>query len=124
MGNPKPPTPTPAETELLKIFWRRGTATIRDVLDDLSDGRSVNTIATIIRRMAEKGLLRVADPRRPQRYEAVASQDETYRKLAEGLDKKFNRSFAEHVRGFLELLRPSRAEISEVKRMLERKAKR
>lgn len=111
--------PTPAEIELLKVLWSRGTATVRDLVDDLNDGRAISTVATTLRRMHAKGLVRLVDERKPQRFESVRSQDETFAAMASGLDRKFGRSLAQVVREFLGGSRATRKEIDEAKRLLD-----
>lgn len=122
MGNPKPPTPTPTKPERLKLFGRRGTATARDLVDDLKVGRSTSTIAATVRRTEDEGLLRVHDARRRQRYAAARTEAETYASMLEGIDRRFGRSLVDHVRSFLGSRRPTRAEVEEVKKLLDGKA--
>ena len=51
---------SPAETEILRLVWRLGSATVQDVCDALSKERSVTyaTVQTLLRRLEKKGYIR------------------------------------------------------------------
>jgi BlaI family transcriptional regulator, penicillinase repressor len=51
---------SPAETEILRIVWRLGSATVQDVCDALASERSATyaTVQTLLRRLEKKGYLR------------------------------------------------------------------
>lgn len=117
----RPPEPTKLELEVLHAFWERGDATARDVVDDLGRVRrvSVTGISTTIRRMIDKGLLRITDARKPQRFAAVQTREETYEASLTGLNRRFSRgSIVDLVRGLLGTAKPTKAEVDEVKRIL------
>jgi predicted transcriptional regulator len=52
--------PSDAELEVLKLFWRRGPSSVREVQDDygVSAGWAASTTRTVLERMAAKGLLK------------------------------------------------------------------
>jgi BlaI family penicillinase repressor len=70
------PTLTPQELEIMKAVWSRGSATVRDVYEDLLAGRKVayTTVMTMMNVLERKGHLRkkatgrsfVYRPTRPQ----------------------------------------------------------
>jgi BlaI family transcriptional regulator, penicillinase repressor len=51
---------SPAETEILRLVWRLGAATVQDVCDALPKKRSVTyaTVQTLLRRLEKKGYIR------------------------------------------------------------------
>jgi BlaI family transcriptional regulator, penicillinase repressor len=51
------PAVSPAETEILRLVWRLGSATVQDVCDSLPQERSVTyaTVQTLLRRLEKKG---------------------------------------------------------------------
>jgi len=51
------PAVSPAETEILRVVWRLGSATVQDVCDALLEERSVTyaTVQTLLRRLEKKG---------------------------------------------------------------------
>jgi predicted transcriptional regulator len=58
----KPPVPLhELEAEVMEEVWRRGEASVREVLDKLNRGskkRAYTTVMTILNRLDEKGLLK------------------------------------------------------------------
>lgn len=58
------------EAEVMEVLWRRGSASIREVWDDVKRKRPLafNTVMTVMNRLVEKGLLRRADRRGSYRY--------------------------------------------------------
>ena len=60
MVKSKRPAMSPAETEVLRLAWRFQEATVQQVYDALPANRKVSyvTVATMMRRLEEKGYLR------------------------------------------------------------------
>lgn len=58
------------EADVMEVLWRRGSAPIREVWDEVRRKRSVafNTVMTVMNRLVEKGLLRREDRRGRYRY--------------------------------------------------------
>jgi BlaI family transcriptional regulator, penicillinase repressor len=54
------PAVSPAETEILRLVWRLGAATVQEVCDALPKERSVvyATVQTLLRRLEKKGYVR------------------------------------------------------------------
>ncbi len=50
---------SPAETEILRLVWQRGEATVQQVHEALPENRKVayKTVQTLLRRLEEKGYL-------------------------------------------------------------------
>ena len=51
---------SPAETEILQLVWRLGSATVQDVCEALPEKRSVTyaTVQTLLRRLEKKGYVK------------------------------------------------------------------
>src|SRR3712207_3495522 len=77
------PRPTDAELEILKVLWRRGPCTVREVFDSLSESKQTGytTVLKLMQIMAEKGLVRRDESERAHRYEAAMPEEETQRQL-------------------------------------------
>ena len=60
MARGKRPAMSPAETEILRLVWQSREATVQQVYDALPDNRKVTyvTVATLLRRLEEKGYLK------------------------------------------------------------------
>ena len=70
----KPPKPTPAELELLRVLWSLGQSTVKDVHRVRQDERPDVTYATVLRLMQVmhgKGLLLRDESQRSHVYSAV-----------------------------------------------------
>jgi predicted transcriptional regulator len=64
------PTLTPQELALMKIVWRRRTATVREVYEDLRETRRIayTTVMTMMNILAAKGYLTRTKDDRAFRY--------------------------------------------------------
>jgi len=60
MTKHKRPAMSPAETEILRLVWESQQATVQQVYDALPANRKVTyvTVATLLRRLEEKGYLK------------------------------------------------------------------
>jgi BlaI family penicillinase repressor len=60
MAKNKRPAMSPAETEILRLVWQSREATVQQAYDALPPNRKVTyvTVATLLRRLEEKGYLR------------------------------------------------------------------
>lgn len=60
MAKSKRPAMSPAETEIVRLVWQSREATVQQVYDALPDNRKVTyvTVATLLRRLEEKGYLK------------------------------------------------------------------
>ena len=54
-----PPRPTPAELEILRVLWKHGPSTVRDVLERLEEQRPTGytTALKLLQIMTDKGLV-------------------------------------------------------------------
>ncbi len=60
MTRGKRPAMSPAETEILRLVWQSQEATVQQVFDAMPPNRKVTyvTVATLLRRLEEKGYLK------------------------------------------------------------------
>ncbi|MGH2405039.1 MAG: BlaI/MecI/CopY family transcriptional regulator [bacterium] len=65
------------EAEVMETVWRLGSASIRDVWEQISRKRkrSFNTVMTVMNRLTDKGLLRREDRRGSYRYTPQVDRD-------------------------------------------------
>src|SRR3954464_2565490 len=84
------PRPTDAELEILKVLWRRGPSTVREVFETFGEtkGTGYTTVLKLMQIMAEKGLVVRDESERAHRYEPAAPEDETQRRLVGDLLRK------------------------------------
>ncbi len=117
------PRPTDAELEILKVLWRRGPCTVREVFDSLSESKQTGytTVLKLMQIMAEKGLVRRDESERAHRYEAALAEEETQRQLVGDLLRRvFDGSAKRLVMQALSSERAGAAELEEISRLLDR----
>jgi predicted transcriptional regulator len=87
----KPPKPTAAELDLLRMIWRLGPSTVKDVHAARQRERSDVTYATVLRLMQVmhgKGLLSRDESQRSHVYAAAHAQDALQTNLLRDLIQK------------------------------------
>ena len=90
----KPPRPTDAELAILRILWKHGACTVRQVHDELSRERpsAYTTALKMLQIMTEKGLVRRDDSERTHIYQSRLTEEQTQRQLVRDLlDRAFRR---------------------------------
>jgi len=96
------PTPTPRELEMLKVLWDRGPSSVRDVLRALQ-GRepdlAYTTVQTLLRIMADKGLVHHEAVGRTFIYTAHFTRDDS---AARYLDRVFDGAAGDLVSSLLQ----------------------
>jgi predicted transcriptional regulator len=120
------PRPTDAEIEILKVLWRRGPSTVRDVFDSLNETKQTGytTVLKLMQIMAEKGLVRRDETERAHRYESAVAEEETQRQMVGDLLRRvFDGSAKRLVMQALSSERASADELEEIRRLLDRLGK-
>lgn len=87
----KPPKPTAAELDLLRVIWRLGPSTVKDVHEARQRERADLTYATVLRLMQVmhgKGLLTRDESQRSHIYAAAHAQDALQTNLLKDLIHK------------------------------------
>ena len=116
------PRPTDAELEILKVLWRRGPSTVREVFETLGESKTTGytTVLKTMQIMADKGLVVRDESERAHRYEPAAPEDETQRRLVGDLLRKaFDGQAVKLVMQALSTERASAEELSEIRQMLD-----
>ena len=116
------PRPTDAELEILKVLWRRGPSTVREVFETFGEARGTGytTVLKLMQIMACKGLVERDEGERAHRYEAALAEDETQRRLVgDLLQKAFDGSAKKLVLQALSSRRATADELAEIRRMLD-----
>lgn len=125
MANPETTAthkPTPSELEILRVLWSRGPSTVREVHEALSAKKPVGYTSTLklMQIMTEKGLVRRDETQRAHVYEACATAEKTKRQIAgDVLQRVFEGSARDLMVHALAGRRTSRAEIAELRRLLD-----
>lgn len=87
MARPRTPHPTPGELEVLRVLWREGPCTVREVMDHLNHKRrrAYTSVMSLLNVMAEKGLLRREPKGRAFVYRPRVKESPTLRRIANDL---------------------------------------
>lgn len=92
MRNKPLPAVSPAETEILRLVWRLGTATVQDVCGVLPKERSVTyaTVQTLLRRLEKKGYISHEVKGKAHLFHpAVNREDVIHRTVGDFVDRLF-----------------------------------
>lgn len=116
------PKPTDAELEILTVLWSRGPSTVREIHDVIVKRKPTQytTVLKLMQIMAEKGLVRRDERERAHVYEPAYSPEVTRKQLAgDLLQRAFNGSAARLLQGALSARRTSKAELDEIRKLLD-----
>jgi BlaI family transcriptional regulator, penicillinase repressor len=118
----QPPRPTDAELEILTVLWSRGPSTVRDVHEVIAGRKATQytTVLKLMQIMADKGLVRRDEKQRAHIYQAARPRESTQRQLAADLlQRAFDGSAGSLLLGALSARKASRAELAEMRRLLD-----
>ncbi len=122
MARPKQEQPTPAELEILKILWERGTRTVRDVMEELNaDGRerAYTSVMSLMNVMTDKGLLKRTPVGRAFEYSANVARERTLgQMLGDLLGRAFEGSASALVTQLLDEASPNQKELEEIRKAI------
>ena len=117
-----PPRPTEAELEILTILWSRGPSTVRDVHEAIAQRKPTQytTVLKILQIMAEKRLVERNEEARAHVYQASRPREWTQRQIAgDMLERAFGGSAKSLVVGALSARKTSKAELAEIRKLLD-----
>jgi BlaI family transcriptional regulator, penicillinase repressor len=118
----RPPSPTEAELDVLRVLWKRGPSTVREVHDEIARSRDVGytTVLKQMQVMHGKGLVRRSERFRSHVYEAREARSATQRRLARSLlSRAFGGSARELIQSALSGRTVDAAELAEIRRLLD-----
>ena len=116
------PRPTPAELEILRVLWKRGPSTVREVQTELSRSRPTGytTALKFLQIMTQKGLVRRDESQRTHIYRASVPKEETQGHLVSDLlERAFEGSAARLAAHALSTHKASPEELKEIRRLLD-----
>ncbi|MDV6329354.1 BlaI/MecI/CopY family transcriptional regulator [Asticcacaulis sp. 201] len=116
--------PTEAELEILRVLWTKGSATVREIFDVLSQERAMGytTVLKTMQIMHEKGLVTRTEEGKAHIYEAAMREGDMQGQLLKDLsDKLFSGSPALLAMHALSLQPASDEELQQIRALIERK---
>lgn len=116
------PRPTDAELAILRVLWRRGASTVRQIHEELASRSSTGytTVLKLLQIMTEKGLVDRDESERAHVYTARLAEEQTLGRLVgDLLDRAFGGSSSRLVMRALEERPASPEELAEIRRLLD-----
>jgi len=110
-------TLTEAELRIMDVLWRKGSATVQQVLDWMPSALAYNSILTTIRILEKKGYVRHAKDGRAHVYEPIIGREEATRSEIRHLLSRFFRDSHEAL--VLNILQDESINAEELKRLRE-----
>lgn len=115
------PKPTEVELELLQVLWIKGSATVREVHEEIARGRTLGytSVLKVLQIMTEKGLVQRTESGKAHLYRATMSQQETQSQMLRDLSNRlFSGSAAQLAMHALSMQPASSGELEEVRKLL------
>ena len=116
------PNPTPAELDILRVLWRRGPSTVREVNELLNTEKPTGytTVLKLLQIMTDKGLVVREEAGRAHIYQARQSEEQSQRQIVgELLDRVFGGAAQRLVMQALTERKASPQEIAAIRRLLD-----
>jgi predicted transcriptional regulator len=116
-----PPRPTDFELAVLQVLWKRGSATVRQVYEDLGSKGAYTTVLTIMKIMTEKGLIKADKSRTTYVYSVTAPQETVKRQLVSDLvDRAFAGAAQELVLQALATAPASKEDLKAIRKLIDK----
>ncbi len=114
------------QLRIMKVLWAKGEATVAGVHGAVvpERGLAYTTVATMLRKMEDRGLVRHRVEGRSFLYRAAVAEADVSRSMADNLlDRLFEGSMADMVRHLLSTREVSRKELAALERLIAERKK-
>jgi predicted transcriptional regulator len=121
----KTKTLTEQELEIMKVIWQRGEATVRDVVDALSEQRQIayTTVMTMMNILEQKGHLKKRQLDRAFIYKPAHEQQQVIGSMVRDfVDRVFNGSAAPLLLHLVDDKKLTEKELTEIREIVRRKS--
>lgn len=108
---------TDRELDVMDVLWDRGSATVAEVREGITDELAYTTVLTILRILHEKGYLRYEEEGRAHRYFPLVGRQAAGRSALRRLTTKLFKGSAELL--LTQLVSDQRLEEADIRRMRE-----
>jgi len=111
------------QLRIMRVLWQSAPASVAEVQDRLGgEPLAYTTVATMLRKMEDRGLLRHREQGRKFLYEPAVSVEEVTRSMADDLvERLFEGSLAATVSHLLETREVSPKELARLERMIRQR---
>ena len=114
------------QLRIMKVLWANGEITVAGMHEAVAGERSLayTTVATMLRKMEERGLVTHRVEGRSFLYRAAVAEEAVSRSMADALlDRLFEGSMAEMVRHLLSTREVSRKELAALEKLIAERKK-
>ncbi len=114
------------QLRIMKVLWRLGPTSVAEVRQQLAgDQLAYTTVATMLRKMENRGLVRHREEHRRFLYEATVSAEAVTQSMADDLvDRLFQGSLAEAVTHLIQSREVSREELDRLEDLIRQRRER
>ncbi len=113
-----------SEEELMNIVWKLKKAYMKDLLDAYPEPKPATTVATLLKRMADKGFVAYNTIGRSREYYPLVKKQDYFSKHVNGLIKNFfNDSASQFASFFAKETNLSKAELEELRKLIDNEIK-
>lgn len=114
------------QLQIMKVLWKAGSAGVAEVHAALGEDRfAYTTVATMLRKMETRGLVRHREEQRRFIYEPAVTAEEVSRSTtADLVDRMFDGSLAEAVSHLLSTREISQEELARLDQLIQDRKKR
>ena len=114
------------QLKIMKVLWRMGHVTVYEVHEQLSKEQlAYTTVATMLRKMEARGLVRHEEEERRFIYSAAVGEDEVTRSMAgDLLDRLFEGSLSTAVSHLLDTRDISHEELIRLEHLIQQRKRR
>src|SRR5262245_15751055 len=125
MARPRHDRPTNAELAILRVLWKQGPSTVREVHEALGRGEQTGYTTTLkLLQVMEKKLAERTEEGRMHRYAAAVTESDTQRRMvADLVERAFGGSTAGLVMQALSSKRASPAELERIRQLIDKARK-
>ena len=123
---PRPPSnhPTDGELEILNILWDHGPTPLGDIRAALPRDSAASTVATMLRVMQDKGLVRRTGTGRAATWSAAVTRGKTARKMVRKLvDHVFDGAAEQLAAHLIEGGQLSARQLAEIRHLIDAQTK-
>ena len=107
---------------IMRVLWESAPASVADVLRGLAGSLAYTTVATMLRKMEDRGLLRHHEQGRKFLYEPAVSAEDVTRSMADDLvDRLFGGNLAATVSHLLETREVSPNELARLEELIQQR---
>ncbi len=110
------------QLRIMQVLWQSAPASVAEVLEKLDGSLAYTTVATMLRKMEDRGLLQHREQGRKFLYQPAVTAEDITRSMADDLvDRLFEGNLAATVSHLLQTREVSPGELARLEQLIERR---